>query len=93
MVLGDLGWVRSELDTCHTSPLPTPYPRAGLRASKNLGDTDIFRSIFDSNEREDPYVTDLKTTTVKPRTIKFGFYVLSNIAHALYLDWVNNYAG
>jgi hypothetical protein len=48
--------VRPELDTCHSSPLPTPI-------SKNIGDTDIFRSIFDSNEREDPYVTALKATT------------------------------
>jgi hypothetical protein len=35
----------------------------------------------------------LKATTGKPRKFKYGFEVPSNIAHALYLDWVNNYTG
>jgi hypothetical protein len=38
-------------------------------------------------------VTALKATTGKPRKFKFGFEVPSNIAHALYLDRVNNYTG
>jgi hypothetical protein len=61
--------------------------------SKDLADTNIFRTIFDTNKQEDPYVTALKVSTGKPRKFKFGFEAPSNIAPALYLDRVNGYTG
>jgi Reverse transcriptase (RNA-dependent DNA polymerase) len=88
-------WNGSEPSWIHYTPLLYQHPTLvrDYAISENLVDTDIFRSIFDSNEPGDPYVTALKAATSKPRKIKFGLEVPSNITHAFYLDRVNDYTG
>jgi hypothetical protein len=80
----------TQLYSCYS--LVVPVSRYGTREHGKTEST-RYRYVLPNISLVELHVVEMKADTANPSKFKLGVEVLSDPAHALYLDWLHNLTG